>query len=633
MCCGDTGVIIPSGSQAPDSSILSVESMDVHVVIENGHATVSLKEVFRNHKPVSLEGTYSLALPGDAAVSDFAVWDDLTRIPGVILERKRANELYEQARNQVIDPGLLESGEVTESTAPGEAKRSTEFTVKIVPIPAYGYKRIETEYRQSVPVSQLASDFVFPLKPTSGTAVVVAHFSVSTEVRSAQAITNFQNVSSAYPLKLSKQTPQLIAGSFSGQDIELTRDFEVKYSLSNDAAPHVTPYRTGVRSEPGYFEASSILQPPKVVNESATTASRTVIVLFDTSLSMQWDKLERSFQALEGVLRSLKPTDAFNVLVFNSDTVASAPQPKPATTDAVARALEFVRGSKLRGGTNIESAFQAAFKEAGQDSYIVLLSDGDMTEGTVAPAKVAEWMDQTWKAIAANRRPHVYALAIGDDANVRFMQRLTEHGGAFEQVNSTEPLDFKLASFVHKIGLAPLSQVALTISPQANTKFVYRAQQDNFPGTRASWVGEYMKPGVAEFTVQLRVGRDDGWQIGSRRFASREYRTSLPSRNVGARPSGRAARKNRSRRRGQGHDRRDHSTVSQVSLCDALHIFSRCTALFASAPAHSPGRSRAARSYGPLDYVRDCTVSVWAYEAVALFGPRGHLANTVPRAG
>src|SRR5579875_1539412 len=142
LCAADTGVIIPLGKSAPNDAILSTESMDVHIIIDNGHAIVSVKEVFANHKPEVQEGTYSLALPDGAAVSDFAVWDDLTRIPGVILERKRASELYNEIRNQVIDPGLLESGEITESNAPGQARHSSEFTVKIVPIPAYGYKRI-----------------------------------------------------------------------------------------------------------------------------------------------------------------------------------------------------------------------------------------------------------------------------------------------------------------------------------------------------------------------------------------------------------------------------------------------------------------------------------------------------------
>lgn len=516
----DTGVIIPSGSSAPDTSILSIDLMNVRIVIDNGHATVALKEVFHNHKRTTLEGVYSLALPGDAAVSDFAVWDDLTRIPGVILERKRAAELYNEIRNQSIDPGLLQSGEVSESNAPGEAKRSTEFTVNIVPIPAYGYKRIEAEYRQTVSVAQLASDFVFPLK--ASVPVRVGSLSISIEVRSAQSIASFENISKQYSLKIDKQSPDSVVASFAQNDVDLANDFEIKYTLANEKAPRVTAYRTGEASEPGYFEASAILQQPQTESRESSVG-RTVVVLFDTSLSMQWEKLERSFQALETILRSLKSADSFNVIAFNSAPVSFAPKPLPAASETIAKALDFVRATDLRGGTNLQAALKPAFAQSARETYVVLLSDGEMTEGTIAPRKFEAWVDQAWKAIPSEERPHIYALAVGDDANIRFLRRLAAHSGAFEQVNSTEPLEFKLANFVHEIGLAPLSPVTLTTSHDANTDFVYRLHQDDYPGTRASWVGEYKHPGATDFIVATGTGAS---------LAKESVRAQLPAVNT-----------------------------------------------------------------------------------------------------
>src|SRR5450759_845980 len=70
-------------------------------------------------------------------VSDFAVWDDVTRIPGVILERRSAGEIYEQAKAQAIDPGLLQMGE----RGAEEAGRSQQFTARIVPVPRFGIWR------------------------------------------------------------------------------------------------------------------------------------------------------------------------------------------------------------------------------------------------------------------------------------------------------------------------------------------------------------------------------------------------------------------------------------------------------------------------------------------------------------
>jgi Ca-activated chloride channel family protein len=496
----DTGVIIPSDKQSPDPAELSIESLHIRVTIDNGHATVHWDEVFCNQTSRVLEGTYVLTLPGDAAISDFAVWDDLTRIPGVILERKRAGELYNQIRNDAIDPGLLQSGEVSESNAPGDARHSTQFSVKIVPIPAYGYKRIEAEYRETLPVNQLQSEFVLPLKSTSTPSVASADLTISIDVQSPHVIAFFKALKSSYPLDHLSHTPMEVRGTFHGTNVPLADDFAVRYSLANDPIPGVRAYRSGAASEPGYFEASALLQRP--VNTGGSKASpRTVLVLFDTSLSMQWDKLERSFQSLDAVLRALTPQDSFNVLVFNSEVAAFSPSPVPATVAAIAKALDFVRASRLSGGTDLQVAFKSAFAQARPDSYVVLLSDGELTSGIVSPPLYLNWFDKTWQALPHERRPHIYALAIGDDANLRFMRHLADHAGVFEQVGSTEPLEFKLNAFVSKIGLTPIGSVRLDVSSAVKPALVYRLGASDFPGSIASWVGQYGLPGNAALTV------------------------------------------------------------------------------------------------------------------------------------
>lgn len=505
LASADSGVIIAAGKDAPDANTLAIDSLQIHVVIDNGHATVHLQEIFHNKTDQSLEGTYSLDLPTSAAISDFAVWDDLTRIPGVILERKRATELYQQIRNQTIDPGLLESGEVSDSESPGQARHSIEFSVKIVPIPAYGFKRVEAEYRQSLPMTQLAAGFMIPLKPVSFSPQVARKVSIEFELRSALTLKNFKVVGSAFPLKIASQDARSIKGSYQGENVAISDDFAITYGLVDDRALAVQSYRSSDQ-EPGFFEASAIL--PGVSAKAQTRKARSVIVLFDTSLSMQWEKLERSFQALEATLRSLQTTDTFNVIVFNSQSRAANAGLTPATPAAISQALDFVRTSPLRGGTNLQSALSAAFSQSREETYIVLLTDGELTEGPVSTNRFGDWLDKEWKNLPAQRRPHLYSLAIGDDANIRLLRRVASHDGVFEQVGSAESLDFKLESFIKKIGLDRLSQVALTIAPESNTSMVYRLEDDNFPGSLASWVGQYAKPQVTDFTAVMGGGEN-----------------------------------------------------------------------------------------------------------------------------
>ena len=135
---GDAGVLIANGHDRPDASVLSLEEMEIDVRIDNGDARVSIRQIFANHSNSISDGTYVFALPVRAIVSDFAVWDDVTRIPGVIMERRRAAEVYNDLKWQSIDPGLLQVGD----GGADEARRATEFRARIVPIPIGGTKRV-----------------------------------------------------------------------------------------------------------------------------------------------------------------------------------------------------------------------------------------------------------------------------------------------------------------------------------------------------------------------------------------------------------------------------------------------------------------------------------------------------------
>jgi len=72
-----------------------------------------------------------------------------------------------------------------------EARRSSAFTVKIVPIPAYGTKRVEIEYQEPVTVENLESVLAVPLRPDVYRTQTAAHLTILIELRSAHAIRDF----------------------------------------------------------------------------------------------------------------------------------------------------------------------------------------------------------------------------------------------------------------------------------------------------------------------------------------------------------------------------------------------------------------------------------------------------------
>ena len=524
----DAGVLIPRDKQQPDPSVLSLEEMEITIRIDNGDARVFVRQVFANHTSGIQEGNYIFALPSHATISDFATWDGPVRLPAVILERKRAEELYNQLKQQSIDPGLLQMGE----RGAEEAKRSNVFSARIVPIPAWGTKRLEIEYHESIPVENLKSYFAIPLRPDAYQAQAAAHFRVNFELHSAHAIRDFQAPAKAFPLQLDQNTPHIVQGHFEGDIISLGEDFVVTYELDSAASDtlQLLAYRnpisglpsptemSPVRStnEPGFFEAEALLGFGSAAAPTGNTPGgvpKTVIVLFDTSLSMQWEKLERSYQALETLLRTLRPTDHFGLILFNTERqvipVSSADSAN------IQHAIESVRASRLRGGTELQLALEAGLQQAStagaSNTYLVILSDGGATRGLIQNGKLAAWYASAWKQLPETQRPRTYIFAVGDDANLPLFRMLAHEDGLLEQVLSTEPMEFKLNSFLSKIGRNPVGQLDLSVSPDTAVDTVYPLQAATFSGSLASWVGRYQKPqDNVSFTVH---GVRDGTEV------------------------------------------------------------------------------------------------------------------------
>ena len=507
---GDAGVLIPRDQQQPNPAILSLEEMEITVRIDNGDARVFVRQVFANHTVRIEEGNYIFALPSHATISDFATWDGPVRLPAVILERKRAEELYNQLKQQSIDPGLLQMGE----RGSEEAKRTSVFSARIVPIPAFGTKRLEIEYHESIPVENLKSYFAIPLRPDAYSAQAAAHLRINFELHSEHPIRNFQAPAKTFPLQFDQSTPHLVQGHFEGQNINLAEDLVATYEIDSAASDtlQLLTYRNPVSgqpspaetspvrstNEPGFFEAEALLgfggNAPTA--NGLPTAPKSVIVLFDTSLSMQWEKLERSYQALETLLHNLRPNDHFGLVLFNSETqVVPLASADPAH---VQRAVDTVRASRLRGGTDLQNALQAGLEQSASpgasNPYLVILSDGGATRGPIQNGKLASWYESAWKQLPDTQRPRTYILAVGDDANLPLFRMLAQQDGLLEHVLSTEPMDFKLNSFLSKIGRSPVGQLELSVNPADSMQAVYPLQAATFSGSLAAWVGQYQKP-------------------------------------------------------------------------------------------------------------------------------------------
>ena len=466
--------------------------MNVDVLIDNQHARVKVMQIFDNHTAQILEGKYLFALPQTASIFDFAVWDSDVRIPGVMMEKRRANKAYSEIKQQQIDPGLLQQDD--------EHEGRSAFSAKLFPIPAYGTKRVEIEYTEVLPVESLASHFTFPLKPSFGDAQRVEEFNLHVHVLSDYSISPINKERDEYALAVTKSEPNEFEADFHASGLELKQDFSFDYRIDvPESTLAFTTYRApeqisaydlrdpalAEQNAGGYFEARAIFNQ----DSSRTRQPRNVILLLDTSLSMYGEKLKRAVEALDYFLNSLSPDDHFDLILFNEEAYAFSPTPLPATADNVEHALDFIRNSMLGSGSDIRKALAKAVELAPQfppgERSIVLVSDGNPTLGT-------RNMKQILQTVPANST-RIFTFGLGSDANSTLLEELAKAGhGYFARARETEDITTALKIFFDHVGSTSIENAHL--SANENLYQVYASDDYGFDGSSLAFVGRYRTP-------------------------------------------------------------------------------------------------------------------------------------------
>lgn len=515
-----SGVLIPSTKSSPDDSILSLPVMKVEVEIDNQHAHVRVMQIFDNHTGQAVEGKYLFALPTQGSIADFAVWDGDLRLPGVILEKRRANQLYEQIKAQVTDPGLLQQDD--------EHGGTSAFSAKVFPIPAYGTKRVELEYTEMLPVENLVSRFSLPLKPSFGVAQRVGEFQLHVSMLSDAPISPLRFQATTYAMQAVKQSANEQQYEFTANNIELKEDFSLEYTINVEQSAltfitHRVPERISAydlrdpslaaKNPDGYFEARAIFNQ-RYGAESArdrVAAARNVLLLLDTSLSMHGEKLSRAVEAIDFFLHSLQPQDQFNLALFNNEFIPLSASPLPATTENVERALSFINASMIGGGTDLNQALLKSIELANAfpsgEHSVVLISDANPTLKTVGIKRIVQAFDAANGSEPAPKT-RLYALGIGSDANRNLLETLTQKcKGYFAQARETEDIMPQLKLVFARIGSASIDGLQFVAANPANFSHVYSVQspsqsQHTFDGASQAFVGRYKSP---QQNVQVKV--------------------------------------------------------------------------------------------------------------------------------
>ena len=382
---------MPTSTGRPDASVLSLREMAIDVGIARGYARVNVRQVFENQTGSVQEGTYRFRLPPSASIGDFAVWDGLVRIPGVILEKQRARTIYRELTTQRIDPGLLQQGEEDAEGGPSaRPSGGAAFSVRVSPIPAWATKRLELQFQQEVPFVRGQGEFRLGLAPPDGEPPVAASLSVGVSLLDE----TLTLAPGGWPTDR-KEGPLV----FTGANARLDRDLVVRLA-ARDAPPlRLSAFRNpegtlpdGLALAPwerpseippekdGFFLLE--LMPPAAAPSAGTSRPAASAARPWRSRSSstppcrhRWSGLETSYARLVRVLQSLGRRTA-SPSFPSTGAPATGSSLQPARPEAIEAALGALRARPLAPGTDVAAAVAEARTVAGDGGRLLLLTDG-----------------------------------------------------------------------------------------------------------------------------------------------------------------------------------------------------------------------------------------------------------------
>jgi len=471
---------------------LPIKSIKIDTKISSQVATTHVEQVFRNDTDATLEGTYFFPIPEQASITEFAIWDGDRRLVGEVRSREEARRIYDEIVRRQRDPGLLEYA------------GKDLFQASIFPIPPHSDKKLELTYSQILRAESGTVAYRYPLG-TGRQVTQIGSVSGRIELESKEPLRNIYSPTHAIEVKRNSERRSVI--SFESPGGKEPQDFQLFYAVSaEDFGVTLLTHR-----EPGKDGYYLLMISPKDDWSEQEYAAKDIVFVLDTSGSMAEEgKMEKARAALLYGIRILRPQDRFNVISFAGEEHLMSGDLIDADDAAKTRAVQFVQSLRPVGGTNINSALQAARDQIGRTSnlshprMIVFLTDGLPTVGQTNIEEILRNLKNTGEA-------RIFPFGVGYDVNTSLLDRLASStGGVADYVEPKEDLEVKVSNFFAKINYPVLTELQLDMAGVETDLTYPRSLPDVFRGSQLTLIGRY-RNAIDMDHVRLKLtGRSSG---------------------------------------------------------------------------------------------------------------------------
>ncbi|MBS2014486.1 MAG: VWA domain-containing protein [Deltaproteobacteria bacterium] len=368
----------------PDGRSLPFAGATLRIEAGAGIARVVLEQTFENPFEETLRVTYKMPLPVDGAVSGYAFRIGSRTVTGKVDRKERARERFEEAIVQGRTAALLEQDKAdlfTQEIGNVPPKQTIRATITIDQRLAWKPEG-EWELRFPTVIGPRYLEAHLGAADRKASHVEVAEEGgvrarIRLEAKIVDTLTTGRAVES--PSHALSARPDGIVELRDPAGARLDRDIVLRWSVAQRDVGLELQIARPEASAPHARHAYGVLSVvPPAPDAGHASVPRDLIVLLDTSGSMEGGPLEQGKRVVAMLIESLTERDRLEVIEFSMAPNRFTSSPVPGTKREKERAIHWVMSRRANGGTEMQSAIYDALKglRKGAQRQVVLVTDG-----------------------------------------------------------------------------------------------------------------------------------------------------------------------------------------------------------------------------------------------------------------
>ncbi len=361
---------------------LPLVSTDTKVKIAGVIADVEIKQTYTNQGSEAIHAEYVFPGSTKSAVYGMEMKIGERVIKAEIKEKQEAKQIFEEAKKEGKNASLLEQ------------ERPNIFKMEVANILPNDTIEIILHYTENINPEEGVYEFVYPtavgpryVDPSGaveewtknpfvtqnedGTLASSSTFNLDVDLNTGLPLQEVISPSHQLDIQyLSKESAHIDLK----RPEEANKDFILQYRLASEQIESGILIHEG--ADENFF--MMMMEPPKRVTPEQIPP-REYIFIIDVSGSMHGFPIETSKVMMRNLLKNLRETDQFNVLLFSSGYSEFDSKPVNATSDNIEEAINFIDKAPGSGGTRLLNALKKSLSMTSNRDIsrsFVILTDG-----------------------------------------------------------------------------------------------------------------------------------------------------------------------------------------------------------------------------------------------------------------